>query len=157
MVFYPNSSTFGFERGIGEGVLALTLRCRSNSMRFSSGRPAIVGRRLEVTGKGQSDDHHGSLLYHHHPWITLAYWTGSSTCLLGESRFGLKSLDSRSLGSWKPLTAWFSIKTHRFAWLSPSQRFSRYFHRPKLTLWILFESLNLPNSTLHFYLLSCAC
>ena len=75
-------------------------------MRFSSGRPAIpdaegVGRVEEV-----QSDHRDLCL----PTTLLGLLcTGASICWPGESRFGLKSLDPRSLGSSAPLSFQFSI------------------------------------------------
>ena len=69
-------------------------------MRFSSGRLAIPDVKVGVVKLN---------LIITTLRLTTVIPTGSSICRSKLSRFGLISLDSRSLGSWKPLSSCFSI------------------------------------------------
>ena len=102
VVFYRNAPTFNVTgaRGIGEVVCVPTLRCKSNSMRFSSGRLAMPDAKVD---EGKSNLIIATLC------LATTTLTRSSICWSRLSRFGLKSLDSRNLGSWKPLSSCFSI------------------------------------------------
>ena len=52
VVFYPNRQRSDTGTKIGEADRVRTFRCRSNSMRFSSGRPAIPDAEdAEVDGR----------------------------------------------------------------------------------------------------------
>ena len=70
-------------------------------MRFSSGRFAIPDAK-DVGGGKKFNLIIATFVSCHHP-------PGLSICWSRESRFRLKSLDPRSLGSSVPLSFWFSI------------------------------------------------